>query len=151
MLWSLLVVYCNLGYFWNFLLNLDTRHLILGLFLVNFEICQFLVTQALRVPEPPVQSTVTELIKCSQTNISADTEQLAIWRPQQWFDIVHLSNFPKMGALKKSCILFAFYLTKSCREKHNVPATLDSRKRWSFFSPKETDNVSLMISPSFWL
>ena len=29
--------------------------------------------QALRVPEPPVQSTVTRLIKCSQTNIDKTT------------------------------------------------------------------------------
>ena len=37
--------------------------------------------QALRVPEPQVQSTVTELIKCSQTNISGDTDHLSTWRP----------------------------------------------------------------------
>ena len=37
--------------------------------------------QALRVPEPPVQSTVTGLIKYSQTNISGDIEHLTKWRP----------------------------------------------------------------------
>ena len=33
--------------------------------------------QALRVPEPPFQSTVAGLIKYSQTNISGDTEHLS--------------------------------------------------------------------------
>ena len=45
------------------------------------------------VKKPPVQSTLTRLIKCSQTNISGDTEHLSKWQPpphiQQWFDMVH--------------------------------------------------------------
>ena len=44
-------------------------------------ITNFMLLQALRVPEPPVQSTVTGLIKCSQTNISGNTEHLTKWRP----------------------------------------------------------------------
>ena len=39
------------------------------------------LSQALHVPEPSVQSTVTGLIKCSQTNIPGDTEHLSKWRP----------------------------------------------------------------------
>ena len=37
--------------------------------------------QVLRVPETQVQSTVTGLIKCSQTNIPGDTHHLSTWRP----------------------------------------------------------------------
>ena len=48
---------------------------------VGTTLTNYLFLQALRVPEPPVQSTVTGLIKCSHTNISGDTEHLSKWRP----------------------------------------------------------------------
>ena len=40
-----------------------------------------LYLQALSVPGPPVQSTVTGLIKCGQANFSGNTEHVSKWRP----------------------------------------------------------------------
>ena len=56
-----------------------------------------LQTQALRVPESPVQSTVTGLIKCNHRNISGNTDHLQIWRPPYttviWYSAI-TSAFP---------------------------------------------------------
>ena len=49
---------------------------------------QFILKQALRVPEASVQSTVNGSIKCSQTNISGDTDHLQTWLPPYNGDLI---------------------------------------------------------------
>ena len=51
------------------------------------------------VPKPPVQSTMTGLIKCSRINISGDTGHLPTWRPTYNSDLIlvqPLQNYTRL-------------------------------------------------------